>query len=77
MGHNYNIFVFDGDELKTGRFLPLCPNPVRHTNDPEYRSFSKVYVSTYTFFEEIKKTLIVQHGFEEDQISLLFEGTKE
>lgn len=76
MGQNSTIFVFDGDELKTGRFLPLCPNPIRHTNDSEYRTFSRVYVSTLTFFEEVKKTLIAQHGFEEDQISPLFEGKK-
>lgn len=76
LGGADNIFIFDGDELKTGRFLPLCPNPIQNTNTSEYRAFSKVYVSTLTFFEEIKRTLIAQHGFEDDQILPLFEGKK-
>ena len=76
LGGAGNIFIFDGDELKTGLFLPLCPNPIKSTNDSEYRAFSKVYVSTLTFFEEIKRTLIARHEFEDDQILPLFEGKK-
>ncbi len=66
------VVVFDGDDLKAGRYLPTCPNPIRSSSDPEYRRFGRVYVSALTYFEPIRRFACDQHGLAGDAIVPLF-----
>lgn len=71
-GHS-NIFVFDGDVTKAGRYLPTCPNPIRRSDDPSYREFSLIFVSAMTYFEPIKRFAVSHHGMAAESIQALFE----
>lgn len=72
MGQYEHIRIFDGDETKAGKFLPLCINPVKHSASSDYRDYSTVYVAALTYFDAIKKELMQKHHFTEDQIVPLF-----
>lgn len=68
------FWVFDGDGNKRGKFVPACPSPVRHSEDPLYRKMELVLVSAVTFFDEIKEFLINRHGLRPEQIQPLFQA---
>jgi SAM-dependent methyltransferase len=54
------LILFDGDESKTGHYLPAVAAPIRHASDPSYKQMARVYVAAITFFEEIRRDLVVR-----------------
>ncbi len=66
------INIFDGDEMKKGKYLPTCQNAIRHSEDPTYSEYDLVYIAAATFYDEIKKFLVQKHGIEENKIHAIF-----
>lgn len=66
------IVVFDGDESKSGRYLPALPSIVRHTADPTYADAPAVFISATAYFEEIARFLFDQHGIDRRIVRPLF-----
>lgn len=67
-----NIWIFDGDETKTGKFLPSCVNPIMNSKDPFYKSMNNVIVSATSFYDEIREFLIQYQKFESASVKALF-----
>ena len=67
-----NIKIFDGDLSKTGKYLPACSLPIRHSMDPTYKKMDFVFIAALSFYSEIKDFLIFKHGMKEEQIQSLY-----
>ena len=67
-----NIKIFDNDSSKTGKYLPACSIPIKHSSDPNYKTTDIVFVAALSFYEEIKDFLISTHGLPEEQILPLY-----
>ncbi|MDY7000465.1 MAG: class I SAM-dependent methyltransferase [Thermodesulfobacteriota bacterium] len=68
-----NITIFDGDEKKFGKYLPMCPNnPIVGSMYSKYKTMDQVIVSAMTFYDPIKKFLISQHGIKPERIHPLY-----
>lgn len=57
-----DILIYDGDDTKTGGYLPTCPNPIRHSSDVSYREIDTVFISAMTFYKECAGFINKQHG---------------
>jgi hypothetical protein len=66
------LLVFDGDDIKAGKYLPANPNLIRSSRDPEYARVGSVLVASLTFFQEIREFLISQQGLEPLKVLTLF-----
>lgn len=66
------FLLYDGDENKSGKYLPACVNRITHSKDDSYKSANKVFISTTTFFDEIKQFIINEHGLSPEIIIPLF-----
>ncbi len=66
------VEVFDGDDLKTGRFISSFPKPIKSVAD--YGSFRPdfVIISAMTFYQPIKCYLVEKAGFQESQILTIY-----
>lgn len=51
------VEVYDGDALKTGRYLPGVQSPIRLTEDERLDKHDHVFITPVNFFEEIVATL--------------------
>lgn len=60
--------IFDGDQAKTGKYLPTCASSIHHSSDTLYRKIDRVFVSALTYYEEIKKYLSGYHHISPDRI---------
>ncbi len=60
-GH-VQISVFDGDDSKSGKFLPTISSPIRHSADSAYREFDRVVISALTFYDECHRFITQRHG---------------
>ena len=60
--HGAEILLFDGDEQKTGKYLPTFPAPIRSAEDPAYARVGRVVISAPTYFGEIAAFLERRHG---------------
>lgn len=69
------ITVFDGDESKTGKFLPACANPIRHSKDPFYSQVDEIYISATTFLDEIREFLFTFHNIDPSKVRPLYPFT--
>lgn len=68
-----NLWIFDGDEAKTGKYLPAYKKAIRYSGDNEYYAkVDRVYVTAIGFFSEIKEYLITTHGLCSECIHPLF-----
>lgn len=67
-----NLWVFDGDETKTGKFLPACQTPIRHSEDIAYTKVDRVFIAATTFYTEINEFLISRYGIKDTNIHPLF-----
>ncbi|WDN89410.1 hypothetical protein BuS5_02378 [Desulfosarcina sp. BuS5] len=67
-----HIYVFDGDENKTGKYLSVCPNPIISADDSKYREIDCVIVSAMSFYNQIRDFLISYHGIDSDNIYSLY-----
>ncbi len=72
LGDSTNLAIFDGDQSKAGRFLGCSPHFIRHSEDPFYKDMDSVYVTASTFFPEIRKFLVAQHGIADSAIQSVF-----
>jgi hypothetical protein len=66
------MWIFDGDESKTGKYIPSCMNPIRHSSDPYYSQMNEVFISATTYFQEIRQYLVTHHNFDISHIHPLF-----
>lgn len=66
------IVIFDGDETKSGRFLPALPTAVRHTADPIYADAPAVFIGATAYFDEITQFLFDTHGIDRRIVQPLF-----
>lgn len=57
------IAIYDGDELKSGRFLPGIDTPIRHSSDASLGEHDLVLVTPVNFFDEISESLLARSGF--------------
>ena len=67
-----HIWIFDGDDTKTGKYLPACKNPILSSTDPQYKTFDKIFIAACTFFSEISSIIMEQHDIERSRIFPLF-----
>jgi len=67
-----DFLLFDGDEAKTGLYLPACPRPIAHSKDVAYKNCDRVFISAVTFYEEIKHFIVNEHGLDPEIIQPLF-----
>lgn len=63
-----NVYVFDGDSSKTGRYLPTSVNSIRSSADPSYKTMDRVYISALTFYSECLDFLVNQQGIDPNKI---------
>lgn len=73
LGTHPNVVIYDGDESKTGQFLPASRNPILHASEASYRDMHTVLVSAVSFFEPISRFLQEHHGFSHSQVRPLFQ----
>jgi len=57
LGSATNLFIFDSDTAKTGKYISCFGRPIQHTSDPEYKTMDIVYISAMSFYDEIKNDL--------------------
>ena len=67
-----NILIFDGDENKFGKYMPMCPNPIIDSNDSRYKKVDHVIISAMTYYRQIKKFLMSYHGISPDRIHPIY-----
>jgi SAM-dependent methyltransferase len=65
------LTVFDGDETKTGQYLPGHPAPIRNAADPAYRTFDRIYVAASDFFTQIREGAMRRHSIDPERIERL------
>lgn len=63
-----NIFIFDGDASKKGKYISMWPNPILYSEDKTYKQVDKVFITTLTYYYDIKKYLMEKFHFNEKQI---------
>lgn len=66
------VEVFDGDDLKTGKYMPGIETPIRLTGDPRLESHSHVFITPLNFFDEISAELAARPGCADADIQPLF-----
>jgi len=72
INYSDNLFIFDGDKNKRGKFLPVYDTPIRYCEDPEYRTMDKILISALSYYDEIKKYLIEKHGIAASNIQSIY-----
>lgn len=63
-----DVYLFDGDESKTGRYLPAFDHPILSAKDPSYGTMTHLIVAAMTYFDEIRAAAVSTHGFAEDRV---------
>lgn len=68
LGNHPNVFLYDADLSKEGRYLPACKKCIMSPEDQSYSKNSVLVVSAITFFEQIRRFAIEKARFSESQI---------
>ena len=63
-----DIFLFDGDVEKKGKFLPVYNQPIYSSDDITYRKMKTVIIAASTYFEEIKQNIELSHNIHPSSI---------
>lgn len=63
-----NIFLFDRDDAKVGKYLPAFHRKIMSTNDPAYNTMDDIVVGVTTFYDSIKSYVLEQAGFTAEHI---------
>lgn len=63
--------VIDLDPQKEGLYLPACPVPVRRPSREAYQGAEVIYVSAVSFFDEIRQSIVTEHGVAAEQVRKL------
>jgi hypothetical protein len=66
------IYLFDGDERKTGKYLPMLSSPIIDSRDKKYRKVDQVIITAMTYYKPIKKFLVSYHGIDPERIHPLY-----
>lgn len=72
IGKLMQVEIFDGDSLKTGRFLPGFERPIMMTDDPRLESHEHIFITPVNFFDEIRAGLEKRPGLAQAQIHAVF-----
>lgn len=72
IANSQNLFIFDGDETKEGKYLPVFSKPILNAGDPLYQDCDLVYIAALTYFAEIREFLLKRHNFLLAQVRPLF-----
>jgi 2-polyprenyl-3-methyl-5-hydroxy-6-metoxy-1,4-benzoquinol methylase len=78
--HEYSpgtFSIFDSDEAKEGKYLPMCPTPILHSKCDEYRKIDRVVIAAMTFYDEIKEYLVSYHTIPDKHIYSIYPTTDE
>lgn len=73
LGERENIRLVDGDDTKSGRYLPACSRIISMPSKEIYAQADIVYVSAVTFFDEIRRDLLNTYNVPEEKIRPLFQ----
>ncbi len=72
IGELLDIDIYDGDALKTGKFIPGHNAPIRLTEDAHLESHETVFITPVNFFDEIRAALARRPGLASTRILSLF-----
>ena len=67
-----DIEVYDGDALKTGRYVPGFDRPILLTDDAKLETHSQIFITPVNFFDEIRSGLRHRPGLSDSRISPVF-----
>ena len=62
-----NLFLFDGDSIKAGKYLPTFDRPILPATDARYATMSTLIVAVSTFYPAIR-SLALTRGYRQEQI---------
>lgn len=65
---NTNIYLFDGDSRKVGKFLPTFNRPIKASTDSSYRTVEAVIVAALTYYDEIRNFVVNNHDILPSQV---------
>jgi len=71
-----NIFLFDGDIQKKGKYLPVFHKPIYSSDDVFYRHMKTIIITALTYYEEIKRGIEVSHHIHPGSIHPIIERHK-
>ncbi len=74
ISENPNVYLFDGDLSKKGKYMSGSRKEINHSSDPEYAEMDFIIISAMTFYEEIKKFAIENCGIDEYRIFSVIES---
>ena len=63
-----NIYLFDGDISKKGKYISSSKKNIKHTNHPEYSNMDFIFVAAMTFYDDIKRFAVQNSGIDENHI---------
>lgn len=68
-----DVWLFDGDEAKAGKFLPAFDRPIEAAGGAAYRGMTNVVVAASTFFEPIRR-FAIERGIPANRVHALTEA---
>jgi len=72
IGKMMDVEIFDGDALKTGRYLPGFEKPIKLTADVALEKHRNIFITPLNFFSEIKKQISSRPGMASVAIEAVF-----
>jgi len=63
-----NIFLFDGDSRKMGKYLPAFDQPILGSTDQRYKEMDTVVIAALAFYDEILRFIRQEHGISNARI---------
>jgi SAM-dependent methyltransferase len=67
-----DLFLFDGDDSKTNKYLPVFQAPIHAASEKLYQTMKNAIVVALTYYGNIVSYLIGTHGFEPNRIYPIF-----
>ena len=68
IGTDPNIFLFDGDSNKVGKYLPTFDRPIMSSTDDLYKTMQTVIVAALTYYDEIYESIVNDHQIPSSRI---------
>jgi hypothetical protein len=65
---NPDIFLFDGDSNKKGKYLPTFNRSILSSDDEKYGEMKRVIIAALTFYDEIARFVTTRHHIESRNI---------
>lgn len=66
------VYLFDGDSNKTGKYLPTFDRPILSSGDNKYRCMNTVIIAALTYYSEILKEIQARHQLDRHCIFPMF-----